>query len=149
VNTNQRGASHVLTIGQAIATYGVDIDEHLDRQTTIPVVDGLQFQGDVAVVPEVMCGGQLAAATTAVPKAGVAVVRGENGGNTHLLLGAECFFDAARVGDEDLELGILTVPAGQVAYLAHPEHAYSGIAPGTYELRRQREQADVIRLVQD
>lgn len=139
----------MLTIDQAIRKYGVEIDEHLDRQATIPVVAGLQFQGDVAVVPELMCGGQLAAATTPVPTAGVAVVRGENGGNTHLLLGADCFFDAARVGDSDLELGVLTVPAGTVAYLAHPEHAYSGIAPGTYEIRRQREQADEIRLVQD
>lgn len=144
-----KGASIVLTIEQAIREFGVDVDEHLDRQATIPVHDGLQFQGDVAIVPDVMCGGQLARATTVVPKAGVAVVRGENGGNTHLLLAPGCYFDAARVGDEDLELGVLTVPVGEVAYLAHPEHAYSGIAPGTYELRRQREQADVIRLVQD
>lgn len=138
----------MLTIEQAIQAYGVDIDEHLDREATIPVCDGLQFQGDVAVVPDNMCGGPLDPAATPVPTAGVAVVRGENGGNTHLLLG-DCFFDAARPGDLDLELGVLTVPAGGVAYLAHPEHAYSGIAPGTYELRRQREQADVIRLVQD
>jgi hypothetical protein len=38
-----------------------------------------------------------------------------------------------------LDLGVLTVAEGAVAYLAHPEHAYSGIAPGTYLLRRQRE----------
>lgn len=139
----------MLTIEQAIATYGVDVDEHLDRQATIPVHDGLQFQGDVAIVPDRMCGGQLTPATTPVPQAGVAVVRGENGGNTHLLLGARCFFDAGQPGGEDLDLGVLTVPEGEVAYVAHPEHAYSGIAPGTYELRRQREQADVIRLVQD
>lgn len=139
----------MLTIEQAIRTFGVDVDEHLDREATIPVHAGLQFQGDVAIVPDRMCGGQLAAATTPVPRAGVAIVRGENGGNTHLLLGERCFFDASRVGDVGLELGVLTVPAGEVAYVAHPEHAYSGIAPGTYELRRQREQADVIRLVQD
>lgn len=148
MNTNRKESATVLTIEQAIQTFGVDVDEHLDRQATIPVLDGLQFQGDVAIVPDRMCG-QLAPATTPVPRAGVAVVRGENGGNTHLLLGERCFFDAGQPGDEDLELGVLTVPAGQVAYLAHPEHAYSGIAPGTYELRRQREQADQIRLVQD
>lgn len=139
----------MLTIEQAIETFGVDIDEHLDRQATIPVLDGLQFQGDIAVVPANMCGLGLAPATTPVPAAGVAVVRGENGGNTHLLLGAGCFFDPDRTDDGGLGLGVLTVPAGQVGYLAHPEHAYSGIAPGTYELRRQREQADEIRLVQD
>ena len=43
----------------------------------------------------------------------------------------------------------LTVPDGEVAYLAHPEHGYSGIGPGTYELRRQREQADQLRMIQD
>jgi hypothetical protein len=149
VTNNRKESATVLTIEQAIATYGVNVDEHLDRQATIPVLAGLQFQGDVAIVPDQMCGGQLVEATTSVPRAGVAVVRGENGGNTHLLLGERCFFDPARVGDEDLELGVLTVPVGEVAYVAHPEHAYSGIAPGNYELRRQREQADVIRLVQD
>lgn len=148
MNTNQKGTS-MLTIEQAIRTYGVDIDEHLDRQATIPVCDGLQFQGDVAVVPDRMLRRGTPAATTPVPAAGVAVVRGENGGNTHLLLGAGCFFDASPQSDTELALGVLVVPAGGVAYLAHPEHAYSGIAPGTYELRRQREQADVIRLVQD
>ena len=35
------------------------------------------------------------------------------------------------------------------AYLAHPEHGYTGIGPGTYRISRQREQADEIRLVQD
>lgn len=34
---------------------------------------------------------------------------------------------------------MLTVAEGSVAYLAHPGHAYSGIGPGTYVLRRQRE----------
>jgi hypothetical protein len=48
-----------------------------------------------------------------------------------------------------LLLGVLTVPPGSVAYLAHPEHAYAGIAPGTYELRRQREMAGGIRQVAD
>ncbi|MGW0803278.1 hypothetical protein [Nonomuraea sp. NPDC002799] len=44
---------------------------------------------------------------------------------------------------------MLTVAEDATAYLAHPEHAYTGIAPGTYELRRQREQADKARLVAD
>ena len=43
----------------------------------------------------------------------------------------------------------LAVPAGAVAYLGHPEHGYLGIGPGTYELRRQREQADELRMVAD
>jgi len=58
------------------------------------------------------------------------------------------FFDPATPRVGQLGLGVLTVAEG-VAYLAHPEHAFSGIAPGTYELRRQREQADEIRRVAD
>lgn len=137
----------MLTIDQAIRTFGVDVDEHLDRQATIPVLDGLQFQGDVAIVPRP---GLLAGALKPVPAAGVPVVRGEAGGNTHLLLAAgDVQFDQRVPRDSDLLLGVLTVAEGATAYLAHPEHAYTGIAPGTYELRRQREQADEIRLVQD
>jgi hypothetical protein len=29
-----------------------------------------------------------------------------------------------------------------VAYLIHPEHGATGIAPGTYVIRRQRERGD-------
>ena len=38
-----------------------------------------------------------------------------------------------------LALGALT--ARSVAYLIHPEHGMTGIAPGTYIIRRQRERS--------
>jgi hypothetical protein len=50
---------------------------------------------------------------------------------------------AARTGLDvlgRLALGAL-VTAG-VAYLVHPEHGGSGIAPGRYVIRRQRERSD-------
>jgi hypothetical protein len=131
------------TLATLIDTHGVDVLEHLDREVTVPTVSGLQFQGDVAVVPVgPVKGGR------AVPAKGIPVVRGEAGGNTHTLLadGPVLFTDDGTFG---LVLGWVTVPDGATAYLAHPEHAYTGMAPGTYELRRQREQADVIRVVQD
>lgn len=135
------------TLAQAITRYGVEVDEHLDRQATVPVTNGLQAQGDVIVVPAAMT---LAVATTPVPMTGVPVVRGEAGGNTHLLLpDGPIMFDQRSVSATSLVLGVLTVPVGSIAYLAHPEHAYSGVGPGTYELRRQREQADELRLVAD
>lgn len=135
------------TLAQAIDHYGVDVDPHLDRQTTIHVTNGLQAQGDVIVVPASMA---LPTATTPVPLTGVPVVRGEAGGNTHLLLpDGPVMFDQRAVSATSLVLGVLTVPVGSVAYLAHPEHAYSGVGPGTYELRRQREMADELRLVAD
>lgn len=134
------------TITDLIATHGVDVDPHLDRQATVPVSTGLQRQGDIIVIPApaVRVG---ATAEKSVPQCGVAVVRGEAGGNTHLLLAdGPVRYDPAPA---DLTLGVLTVDAGATAYLAHPEHGYAGIGPGTYVIRRQREQADEIRMVQD
>jgi hypothetical protein len=131
------------TVEEAIAAFGVTVDPHLDRQTAIPILSGLQFQGDVAVVPA-----ERTPSRTPVPADGVAVVRGEAGTNTHLLLatGAVCYTPDAF----GTVLGVLTVAEGATAYLAHPEHAFSGIGPGTYELRRQREQGDrETRLVAD
>ena len=77
---------------------------------------------------------------------GIPVVRGEAGGNTHALVGTG-FWRATP--QAELQLGELTVPEGGVAYLAHPEHGYLGIAAGTYSVCRQREQADEIRMVAD
>jgi hypothetical protein len=137
------------TLEELITTHGVDVHEHLDRQVTVPVLAGLQRQGDVIIIPVDLSGGYENG--TQVPAEGYPVVRGESGGNTHLLLaaGAVSFHPAALFGSSNLSLGILTVAEGATAYLAHPEHAYTGIAPGTYEIRRQREQADEIRMVQD
>ena len=134
------------TVTQLINIHGVDVDPHLDREATVSVANGLQRQGDVIVIPAPMVPIRSTAATL-VPREGVAVVRGEAGGNTHLLLADGLVrYDAAPTG---LTLGVLTVEDGAIAYLAHPEHGYAGIAPGTYEIRRQREQADVIRMVAD
>jgi len=135
------------TVNDLIAVHGVDIDPHLDRQVTVAVSTGTQRQGDIIVIPAVMVGRGRAAAATPVPPVGVPVVRGEAGGNTHLLLAdGPVRYDAAPA---DLTLGVLTVEDGAVAYLAHPEHGYAGIGPGTYVVRRQREQADAIRMVRD
>lgn len=137
-----------LTIAQAVARHGIDVLDHLDRDATIPVMAGLQMQGDLAIVPIVRAAHTTA--VTPVPPGGVEVVRGENGGNTHTLLAeGDVRYDERDVTATSLVLGMLTVGDGATAYLAHPEHAYSGIAPGCYEIRRQREQADELRLVAD
>lgn len=148
---------NITTLAEAESTFGVQVDEHHDRQADIPVLTGLQFQGDVAVVPQTGRDGVVGPKRTTdykpVPREGVAVVRGENGGNTHLLLAmGECYWApsaASGTDPSDLDLGTLTVPYGSTAYLAHSEHAYAGIGVGTYLLRRQREQADVQRFVED
>ena len=131
-----------------LAKHHIEILDYLDRQVEVPVLPGLQAQGDVLIVPASIAG--TGNATTPVPAGGIPVVRGESGGNTHTLVAeGECFFDPATASATSLALGILTVGDGGCAYLCHPEHSYAGIAPGSYELRRQREQADQIRIVSD
>jgi hypothetical protein len=125
------------------ARFGVTHLEHLDREAAIPVVSLVAFQGDVAILRRAR-----AAATTPIPAAGYPVVAGENGGNTHAVYGVG-FYDPAPRSDTELLLGVLTVPDGEQVLLSHPEHGGFLIEPGTYEIRRQREQADEIRLVQD
>jgi hypothetical protein len=129
-------------LDELIATHGIEIEDHLDRQATIPVLSGMQRQGDVVVVP---CA--TATAETPVPRAGVAVIRGVEGAHTHALVASgdvRCDL-ASTVGSRDLCIATLVVAEGSVAYLAHPEHGYSGIAPGAYEIRRQREMTHPIR----
>lgn len=131
----------MLTLAKIETTYGLTHDDHLDREAEIPTVTGVAAQGDVLVRKV-----NTSPATTKVPQAGVPVVKGENGGNTHLLVG-DAFFD---YHDSDtLVIGVVTVKDGATALLSHPEHGGLMIAPGTYEIRRQREQADEIRMVQD
>lgn len=134
----------VRTIDELAVSTGVDVLAHLDRKLEIPLLSGLQFQGDVAIVPT---GSRRA--TTPVPARGVAVVRGENGGNTHAIQAdGRVSCDVREASATDLLLAVLTVESGE-AVLCHPEHGFNRIGPGDYELRRQREQADELRLVAD
>jgi hypothetical protein len=133
------------TLDSLITEHGTEVLDYLDRQVTVPVTDEPQMQGDVSILPVTT-----REATTPIPKAGVAVVRGESGGNTHSLHGSpSAFFDPAPASGRSLVLGTLTVPESSEAYMAHPEHGFMGIAPGTYRIGRQREQADEIAYVVD
>ena len=129
-----------------IDRHGVTVEDHLDTDALVPILAGLQRQGDVIVIPN-----HKDTATTRVPTSGVPVVRGEAGGNTHTILadGPGVCCDTHQASATNLTLATLTVPEGSTAYLAHPEHAYTGIGPGSYTLRRQREQADELRMVAD
>lgn len=133
------------TTTQMIAHTGVDVITEQDLDLEIPVLGGVQRQGDVLVRPADVT------ANTAVPITGTPVVRGENGGNTHAIYAADgpVFCDVTAGSPTDLRIAVLSVPEGSTAYLGHPEHGYSGIAPGDYEIRRQREQAEEMRMVAD
>lgn len=133
------------TTTEMIETTGVSVITEQDFNLEIPVLAGIQRQGDVLVRPADVT------AKTAVPAAGTPVVRGENGGNTHAIYAADgdVFCDVSASSVRDLRVATLTVPEGSTAYLGHPEHGYQGIAPGSYEIRRQREQAEEMRMVAD
>jgi hypothetical protein len=134
------------TLGQLIERHGFDVLDHLDRDLEIPVHAGLQAQGDLFIIPADP--NRLSRQGTAVPPDGIAVIEAVNGGNEHRLFAGQpgaAFFIPAGVSGQDIGLLECTEPA----YIAHPEHAYAGIAPGIYTLRRQREQADEEQLVAD
>ena len=136
--------STTATIADLTERTGVAIVTDWEPNFEIPVLTGVQRQGDVIVVPADVT------ATTDVPAQGTPVVRGESGGNTHAVYAdgpVRCDTRAASV--RDLTVATLTVPAGSVAYLGHPEHGYLGIGPGSYALRRQREQAEELRVLAD
>lgn len=140
------------TLIDILTRYDVTPADDALAEIEVPVLDGAQRQGDVIWFPrEPLPAGELARAL-AVPPEGVAVVRGEATGNTHLLTAADGVVRwlPAVPSRESVALGTVVVEPGAVAYLIHTdEHGANGIAPGTYTVHGKREQADVIRRVAD
>ena len=117
------------TLGDLTAAHGFAVLEHLEAEAQVPVLPGLQAQGDLFVIP-------LDTGTTTP-------------GHEHRLFAgtpATAWWTPAASG---VGQDIGTVECTEPAYLLHPEHGATGIAPGSYVLRRQREQADEERLVAD
>lgn len=134
------------TLGQLIEHHGVDVLGHLDRELEIPVLGGIQIQGDLAVIPTLLAADE----GRPVPPEGIAVIPAVGGGHEHRLLAGGSPGSArwAAFREPGTDLGILTCT--EPAYLAHLEHGYLGIAPGSYLLRRQREHRDrVVQTVAD
>jgi len=137
-----------MILAEALNKFDTDVLEHLDRDAAIPHITAAGIQGDVSFLLD----NTRPAATTAVPAAGVPVVRGENGGNTHALFadGGTVYFDAKATGDpEDTVIGTMTVPDGSTGFLLHPEHGAMSFGVGTWLVGRQREQADIVEFVRD
>lgn len=133
------------TLNDIVISTGVEILDHLDRSVRVPVLTTPQVQGDVFIRPAKV------SSTTPVPPAGVPIVRGENGGNTHSLHaeGGPVFCDTREATVTDLVLAFVVVPEGSVAHLLHPEHGAMSIGAGSYEIRRQRQQAEMMQMVAD
>jgi hypothetical protein len=151
------------TLTQLTQATGLDVEAHVADMAAgieIPITDQLQFQGDLAVIPLAMA--EQGAATRAVkfhtiratwqpvPAAGIEVLRGESGGHPHTLVAdpGACRWTTTGITDPTgLTLGVLE--ATEPVYLLHPEHGGTGIAPGTYVIRGQREHAQQERRVAD
>jgi hypothetical protein len=150
-----------LTLADLTARTGLDVLGHLERQVTIPVTDGIQAQGDLLVIPIAVLaadprdrsGRGVSIADSprwhVVPGAGVEVLRAGTGGNPHTLVAdpGTCRWTTGVDDPQRLALGALRTTG--VAYLIHPEHGGSGIAPGSYVIRRQRERSGMTRRPSD
>ena len=142
-----------LTLADLTALTGLDVLGHLEREATIPVTDGIQAQGDLLVIPIALLATEppgwawrnVSIADSArwhqVPGVGIEVLRAGTGGNPHTLVAdpGTCRWTTGVRDPERLALGALNTTGA--AYLIHPEHGASGIAPGTYVIRRQRERS--------
>jgi hypothetical protein len=133
-----------LTLASLTARTGLNVLGHLEREITIPVTSRPQAQGDLIVIPLDFLA-NIALVPNAywrdVPGTGIDVLRAAAGGNPHTLVAdpGTCRWTTGIRDHTGLALGALTTTG--VAYLVHPEHGGSGIAPGSYVIRRQRERS--------
>jgi hypothetical protein len=130
------------TIADMVAATGKDVLDYLDLSAEVPKITMAGAQGDVLVVHA-----NRAPATTAMPACVVAVAS-EASSNTHTLHpSGTAFWDRHdQRSDEDVLLGVLTVPDGSTVFLSHQEHGGIEICAGTFEVRRQ---AELGRMVHD
>ncbi|MFJ5985700.1 hypothetical protein [Lentzea sp. NPDC092896] len=121
-----------MNLAELVDRTSVDALDHLERQSTIPVVDGLQAQGDLIVIPFSMLDSLPDdVADRDVPAEGVHLIAGFHGANPHVLVAdpGTCRWSTGR----DLAVVENTAPV----YLLHPEHGGTGIAAGRWLIRRQ------------
>ena len=130
------------TLTEILDRHDVAVADELLADLVIPVLAGMQRQGDVLIVPRPLTDAERADCQP-VPPTGIAVVIGEATGNTHMLDADGPVFFARRSGG--VQIGAVDVPEGSVAYLVHTdEHGANAMAPGTYALHGKREQAEDI-----
>lgn len=140
-----------LTFEEVLGLHGVSVPDETVAALSVPVLSDPQRQGDVMIVPRKPFTAKDRKMARPVLARGVAVVRGEATGNTHLLHAeGDVLWLPAEVADDGVRLGVVEVSAGAVAYLIHTdEHGANAMAPGTYSLHGKREQAQIVRRVAD
>jgi hypothetical protein len=143
-----------VTLGSLSQQTGLTVLDHLEQSVSIPVVEGLQAQGDLIVIPYSVIASSMRLWPKAdwgeVPPEGVELLRGAAGGNPHTLVAepGTCRWTVRMTDSDNLAIGVFDASA--VVYLLHPEHGATGCAPGTYVVRRQREREGLrARLVAD
>lgn len=133
-----------MQLAELLGKTGLDVLGHLERQVTVPVIDGIQAQGDLIIIPADLI-------TTVephtysrwlpVPPTGVELVRGAAGNNPHTLVADPGTCEFTNLVRDPLGLAIAILTNIKPAYLIHPEHGATGIAPGRWLVRRQQELA--------
>ena len=140
-------ATAATTLGDLATRHGFEVLEHLEAEAAVPILKGLQAQGDLFIIPA----GNAEPHTDdlkLIPAGGFAVIKAANGGHEHRLFasvpGTALF---AFIDGSGQDIGVLKCT--EPVYSLHVEHGAAGIAPGMFLLRRQREQAGEERLIAD
>jgi hypothetical protein len=131
-----------ITLAELTQRSSIDVLDHLDLTLTIPIIEGTQAQGDLIVVPSHRLPAvepRPWATWRRVPPTGVELLRGGAGGNTHSLVADAGTCEWTVEVRDPLMLAIGMLRATSPVYLIHPEHGGTGIAAGTFIVRRQRE----------
>jgi hypothetical protein len=129
-----------MELAELLDRTGLDVLDHLDRQVTVPVIDGLQAQGDLLVLPLALLDAvPWRRDWRELPAEGRELVRGEAGNNPHTLVADRGTCRLTTWVQDPERLAIAAFENIAPAYLIHPEHGGTGIAPGAWFVRRQRE----------
>lgn len=142
------------TTSELSTKYNVELYDHVMDgfgDVEVPVITGPQSQGDVRIrpldtTPAVTV--KKNAKWVPVGLGGIDVVKPVSG-HTHTLVASSGVVTWTTDVTDTTGLAIGVAKVSDVAWLAHAEHGFTGIGAGTYTLRRQREQADVQRIVAD
>ncbi|GAC70039.1 hypothetical protein [Gordonia soli] len=140
---NSIAPNSTITLSDLTSATGLEVFDYLDQSVTIPIVDGVQAQGDLLVVPRSVIADDIVVSPrprrVPVPASGIELLRSAAGGNPHTLVAEAgmCTWATTIRDEKGLALGLLRTDV--TAYLIHPEHGATGIAPGEYVIRRQRE----------
>ena len=136
------------TFRDVLGRHNITVPDETIAEITVPVLSGSQRQGDIAIFPRKPLTLAERSMAVRVLREGIAVVRGESGGNTHMLSAdGDVLWLEKSAG---LLLGVIEVAPSATGYLIHTdEHGANGVAPGCYRIHGKREQADERRRVAD